>query len=221
MSHSDDDGLVLPPKLAPAHVVVLPMYRNEEERGQVLPYCESLQAELKAQTYNGEAVRVRIDDRDLRGGEKKWQWIKRGVPLLAEIGPRDVAGEGAFVARRDTGPKGRPFPRAEFVATIATQLAELQQVIYDRAIAARQEATRQIDRWDEFVEFFTPKHRELPEIHGGLAYAYFVDGPEMEARLKELKVTARCVPLERDDEPGVCIFTGQPSDRRAVFAKAY
>src|SRR5690606_1365759 len=112
MTHADDDGMVIPPKLAPAHVVILPIYKNDEERATVLEYCESLKTELAQQSYDGAAVRVRIDDRDLRGGEKKWQWVKRGVPLRVEVGPRDVAGGGAFVARRDQGTKGTGTPRA-------------------------------------------------------------------------------------------------------------
>ncbi|GAG26559.1 unnamed protein product, partial [marine sediment metagenome] len=90
MTHGDDDGLVVPPRLAPAHAVILPIYRNDEERAKVLPYCESLKQQLTDLRYHDEPVRVRMDDRDLRGGEKKWQWIKRGVPVRVEVGPRDV-----------------------------------------------------------------------------------------------------------------------------------
>jgi prolyl-tRNA synthetase len=221
MSHSDDDGLVLPPKLAPAHDVVLPIYRNDEEKTEVLPYCESLKNELAAQTYDDGPVRVRLDDRDLRGGDKKWQWVKRGVPIRVEIGPRDVAGGGAFVGRRDVAGKGQGTPRGELVANIAKTLAEIQQSLFDAAAKSRREATVKIDSLQEFEAFFTPKDQERPEIHGGLAYSHFVDSPEMDAKLKELKASVRCVPLEGDDEPGRCIFTGQPSSRRGVFAKAY
>jgi prolyl-tRNA synthetase len=221
MTHADDDGLVLPPKLAPAHVVIMPIYRSDEENAQVLPYCESLEKELSAQSYAGEAVRVRIDARDLRGGEKKWQWVKRGVPLRVEVGPRDVAGGGAFVARRDVGGKGEPMARNELVANIGHILDEIQLGLLERAKKLRQDATVQIDCLKEFESFFTPKNAEQPEIHGGLAYCHFVESPEMDEKLKALKVTVRCVPLEGDEEPGRCIFTGQPSKRRGVFAKSY
>ncbi len=107
MTHADDDGMVVPPKLAPAHVAILPIYKSDEERAEVLPYCESLKAELEGQSYDGVRVRVKLDDRDIRGGDKKWQWVKRGVPIRVEIGPRDVAGCGAFVSRRDIGGKGQ------------------------------------------------------------------------------------------------------------------
>ncbi|MEN0110167.1 MAG: proline--tRNA ligase [Planctomycetota bacterium] len=218
MTHSDDDGLVLPPKLAPAHAAVLPIYKSDDERAEVLAYCESLKAELEAQRYEGEPVRVRIDDRDLRGGEKKWQWVKRGVPLRIEVGPRDVAGGGAFVSRRDIGGKGQGTPRAELVAGVAETLAEVQRTLFDRARTARDEASTVIDTLADFEAFFADGEP------GGLAYAHFTDGPEMEAKCKELKVTPRCVPLEPllgDDGPGECLFTGGKSERRAVFARAY
>jgi prolyl-tRNA synthetase len=221
MTHADDDGLVLPPRLAPAHAVILPIYRNDDERAEVLPYCEQLKADLAARQYDGEPVRVRIDDRDLRGGEKKWQWVKRGVPLRIEVGPRDVGNDGAFVARRDVGGKGKPTPRSEIVESIAQTLSEIQQTLFDRAAAAREAVTTSIDALGEFEEFFTPKNAERPEIHGGLAYCHFVDSDEMEKKLAALKVTVRCIPQDGPEEPGKCLFTGQPSTRRGVFAKAY
>ena len=115
MTHSDDDGLVLPPKLAPAHVVILPIYRNDEEKSEVMPYCATLERELASQLFAGEPIRVRIDNRDMRGGDKKWQWVKRGVPIRIEIGPRDVAGGKISFGRRDVTGKLES-PRAEFVA---------------------------------------------------------------------------------------------------------
>ncbi len=221
MTHSDDNGLVLPPKLAPAHVIILPIYRNDEERAKVMPYCESLKQQLGEQQYDGEPVRVRLDDRDLRGGEKKWQWVKRGVPLRVDIGPRDVESGGVFVGRRDRDEKGQGMPRDAFLAQVPAMLAEMQQTLFHRAEAAREAVTVEIDDLAEFEKFFTPKNVERPEAHGGLAYSHFIDGPVMEAALKKLKVTARCVPVDGDRKPGKCIFTGEPSERRALFAKAY
>lgn len=231
MIHSDDNGLVLPPKLAPAQVVILPIYRNDEERVKVLAYCDVLKGQLTAEQFDGAPVSVRLDDRDLRGGEKKWQWVKRGVPLRVEVGPRDVAEGGVFVHRRVGtseqggsglgGGKGESIPREQFVARVPALLAEMQQTLFDRAATARDAVTVKIDDWAEFERFFIPSNPEQSEAHGGLAYCHFVDGPEMEAKLKALKVTARCVPFAGEEEPGTCIFTGQPSPRRALFAKAY
>jgi prolyl-tRNA synthetase len=220
MTHGDDDGLVLPPKLAPAHVVIMPIYRSDDEKGEVLQYCAKLELELASQTYAGEPIRVRIDNRDIRGGDKKWQWVKRGVPLRIEIGPRDVAGGKISFARRDVSGKLES-PRAEFVALVPKMLDEIQHGLLQRALKRREEATVEMDNLKDFVAYFTPASEERAEIHGGLAYAHFVESPEMDEKLKELKVTIRCVPLNGEGEAGKCIFTGQASTRRGVFAKAY
>ncbi|QDU87488.1 Proline--tRNA ligase [Pirellulimonas nuda] len=215
MTHADDDGLVLPPKLAPAHVVVLPMYKSDEERAEVLKYVGELKSGLEAQQYDGEPVRVRIDDRDLRGGDKKWQWVRRGVPLRVEIGPRDLA-DGAFpVSRRDSSERGPKMSAAQFIEAAPGLLAEIQQSLFDRANAERQAATQTIDSLKDFDAFFAEG------APGGLAYCHFTDGPEMEAHCKALKVTPRCVPIDGEAEAGKCIFSGAPSEKRALFARAY
>jgi prolyl-tRNA synthetase len=220
MTHSDDDGLVLPPKLAPAHVVIMPIYRSDDERSEVMPYCATLERELTSQMFAGEPIRVRIDNRDMRGGDKKWQWVKRGVPIRIEIGPRDVAGGKISFGRRDVAGKLES-ARAEFVAQVPKMLDEIQHGLLQRAMKLREEATVRIDSLKEFEEYFTPKNEERPEIHGGLAYSHFVESSEMDEKLKALKVTVRCVPLAGESEPGKCIFTGQPSERRGLFAKSY
>jgi prolyl-tRNA synthetase len=219
MTHADDDGLILPPKLAPAHVVVMPIAKTDEDRGMVMEYCEALRTELSAQTYEDEPLRVRVDGRDSR--DRKWQWIKRGVPIRLEIGPRDITENSLMPARRDSSDKPAKMPRNEFVANIAKLLGEIQNSLYRRAEALRDEATVRIDTLAEFEKFFTPKNAADPEIHGGLAYAHFVDSPEMNEKLKDLKVTIRCIPIDAPDEPGKCIFTGKPSTKRGLFAKAY
>jgi prolyl-tRNA synthetase len=119
MTHSDDNGLVLPPRLAPKHIVVLPIYRNEEQRSLVLAYCESLKRELEVQGFACSKIRVMVDDRDIPGGEKTWQYIKRGVPLRVEIGPREVTSESISFSRRDREPKERiSVARNEFIGTV-------------------------------------------------------------------------------------------------------
>ncbi len=220
MTHSDDDGLIVPPKLAPRHVVVLPIYRNDDERADVLAYCDSLKQELEAQSFAGQPIRVQLDDRDLRGGEKNWQWIKRGVPLRCEVGPKDIAKNGVFVGRRDTGTK-TPRDRAEFVATIGEALQASQDGLFQKALAQREENSRVIENLDEFREYFTPSNQEKPEIHGGFADCFFTETPEIDKLLKDLKVTIRCLPLDQETASGKCIFTGQPTTQRAIFAKAY
>ena len=220
MTHGDDNGLVLPPRLAPAQVVVLPIYRNDDERAEVLQYVDELVAELKQQTFACEPVRVKVDDRDLRGGDKAWQHIKKGVPIRCEVGPRDIADRKVFVGRRDTMAKAG-MDRDEFVATIGDTLAEFQQNLFQRSLDHRESNTRKIDSLEEFREYFTPQNPDKPEIHGGFADCPMADVPEVEQFLKDLKVTTRCMPLEQEETPDKCLFTGQPTTKRAIFAKAY
>ena len=177
--------------------------------------------ELEQQSYDGQPIRVRIDARDIRGGEKNWQHVKKGVPIRVQIGSRDIQSDSVFAARRDVAGKGTGIPRAEFVANISQTLGEIQQGLFDRALQARMDATRDIDTFEEFEAWFTPQDKDKPETHGGFARCHFIDGPEMEARLKPLKVTPRCIPLEDNEEPGTCIFTGQPATKKAIFAKSY
>jgi prolyl-tRNA synthetase len=220
MTHSDDDGLILPPKLAPKHVVLLPIYRNDQQRSDVLAYCNSLAQELNSVTFSGGAVRAWVDDRDLRGGEKNWQHVKRGVPLRVEIGPRDLSKGAAFVARRDTGEK-RSIGRDELVQRVGSLLDEMQEGLYQRALRLQTDNTRRIDDREEFREYFTPRNEQEPEIHGGFALCHWSEQAENDPLLKDLKVTIRCVPLDAERESGRCIVTGAPSTCRAVFAKAY
>jgi prolyl-tRNA synthetase len=226
MTHADDDGMVCPPRLAPAHVVILPVTPKPDDRQRVLDYCRALRAELAAQSYAGGRVRVILDERDLRGGEKAWQWVKKGVPIRLEIGPRDLEKDAVFMARRDRGVKDKVgVGRAEIVATIGALLDEIQAGLLGRARAFRQEHTRQIDTKDEFYAYFAeparPSDNAPTPIHGGFAMTHFGGDPALEAQIKDdLGVTVRCIPLD-PGEPGTCPFTGRPSAKRVVWAKAY
>jgi prolyl-tRNA synthetase len=225
MTHSDDDGLVLPPRLAPTHVVIVPIFRSDDERRRVLDYCRALAEELRAQRYAEEPVAVHIDEREERGGEKVWHWVRKGVPVRLEIGPRDIEKDAVFVGRRDRAPKDKEsITRTEFVTTIAATLSSIQEGLYARAQAFREAHTRVIDDRDEFYAFFTTeREREgVPTpIHGGFALTHFSGEVDLEKKIKEdLSVTVRCIPLEQG-EPGVCPFTHKPSQQRVVWAKAY
>ena len=225
MSHSDDDGLVLPPRIAPEHAVILPIHRSDDERSAVMACCERLRQELFERSYAGEPVRATIDARDMRGGEKTWQHVKKGVPLRVEIGPRDLAAGVVSVSRRDRGPKERQsIPLAEFVATAPKLLEEMQQGMFDRAKTFRDDHSVRLGSFKEVEAFFTPpaaKAGKAEGIHGGFAHVHVADDPAVAAALDPLKVTVRCIPLDGDDEPGACIVTGLPVARRSVIAKAY
>jgi prolyl-tRNA synthetase len=222
MTHADDDGLVVPPRIAPSHVVILPIYRDDEGRDKVLAYVEQLRAALVEQRYHGAPIRVEVDDRDLRGGEKNWSWIKRGIPLRVEVGPRDVDGDAVVYSRRDQGTRDKQsVGRSELVERIADILGEMQDNLLARAKAFRAEHTQKIDSYDDFVAFFTPKNKKKPEPHGGFALAHWSGDAEAEDKAKAMKVTIRCIPLDAEEEEGTCVLTGKPSKRRVVFAKSY
>ena len=225
MTHGDDDGLILPPKLAPAHVAIIPIFRSEEDKTKVLEYCRAVGRELRAQSYAGRSLQVIVDERDERGGDKVWHWIKKGVPLRLEIGPRDIEKDSLFVARRDQGPKDKQsIPRTEFVAKVADTLQAIHDALLSRAREYRAQHTQRIDSREEFYRFFTPERVEdnaPTPIHGGFALTHFSGEVELEKKIRdELSVTVRCIPLEQG-EPGVCPFTGKPSSQRVVWAKSY
>ena len=223
MTHSDDDGLVLPPRVAPAHVAIMPVLHKAESVESVLNFCQKLSDDLRQQRYHGRSVQVEIDDRDMRGGDKAWSWIKKGVPLRVEVGPRDIASDSVFVARRDKPHKEKTaVKRGEFVASIVQTLDEIQSNLLQRARGFREANTRSIDSMDDFEAFFTPLNAEEPEIHGGFALAHWSGDPAVEAQVKDkLGVTIRCVPIGEKPESGCCVFSGKPSTQRVVWAKSY
>lgn len=214
MVHSDDDGLVLPPKIAPQHIIILPIYHDIKDRARVLEYCQNLQKELTAKTYHHELLRVQIDDRDLRGGEKNWQWIKKGVPIRLEIGPRDIESDSVFMACRNFSLKEKQsVKRTEFVATINEKLEAIQNDLFTRAKQFQKNNTKEINSLEEFNEFF--------KADGGFASCYAIDDVAIEKFLKPLKVSPRCIPMSQGNKEGKCIFTGKAVNHKTVFAKAY
>lgn len=219
MAHADDDGLILPPRIAPNHIVIIPIIPQEDQRPAVMDAVHALAAGLRRQSFHEDPVSVRIDDRDLNGGVKNWEWIKKGVPIRVEIGPRDLEkGTIAFV-RRDQGPKQKSFVEpAELISQAPGILQEIQDGLYERALAFREEHSVKIDTKESFYDFF--ENESLP---GGFALAHWAGSNADEDQLKkDLQVTIRCIPL--DDvfaEEGTCFFTGKPSRRRLVFAKSY
>jgi prolyl-tRNA synthetase len=222
MTHADDDGMVVPPRIAPAHVAILPIFRDDSAKAAVMEHVDRIAARLREQRFGDRQVEVEVDTRDLRGGEKNWSWIKRGVPIRIEVGPRDVEAGGAMFVRRDQGIRDKQSATVdELVAKVPIVLGEIQDALFERARAHRAEHTREIDDWDEFVDYFTPENKNQPEPHGGFAMAHWCGEAEVEEKIKEMKVTIRSTPLDGDATPGRCIMTGKPSARRVLFAKAY
>lgn len=222
MIHSDDDGLVLPPRVASAHVALMPIWRKDDEKAAVMEHVERLAKALRSQRYHDRPVQVEIDSRDI-GGARGWDWIRKGIPIRAEIGPRDIEKGTVFAGRRDRPAKDRrAIPQDRFVAQLTQTLDEIQQQLYDNALAFREAHTEAIDDRNRFIDYFTPADTEKPEIHGGFALSHWCGEDACEERIKEeLTVTIRCIPLDAAAETGTCVFCGQPSSRRVVFAKAY
>ncbi len=208
MTHSDDNGLVLPPKLAPIQVVIVPIYRGEEELDAISVVAKQLVADLRAQ-----GVRVKYDDRDTyKPGWKFNEYELKGVPVRIAIGPRDLANGVVELARRDTLTK-ESVPIEGLAASMNARLAEIQQSLYDRALAHREANMHVVNTWEEF---------EAALDQGGFVSAHWDGTPETEERIKELtKATIRCIPLNNPLEAGSCVLTGAPSVQRVLFARAY
>lgn len=209
MGHGDDAGLVLPPKLAPIQVVMVPIYKKDDERTAVLEACNKLKASLADQD-----VRVHVDDRThQRPGFKFAEWELKGVPVRIELGPRDLASGEVRVGFRHSGEKRQE--KMEAVTANAKQwLDEAQQGLLQRALDYRNENTTEVNSYDEF--------KERLAAPGGYLSAHWDGTTETEERIqRETKASIRCVPLTEDNEGGECVFSGKPSKRRVLFAKAY
>src|SRR5713226_6495610 len=222
MAHGDDDGVILPPRVAPTQIVILPITPKEDTRARVLEACDALALQLRGKHFADSPIEVEVDRRDLGGGVKNWEWIKKGVPIRVEIGPRDLEKNSVEVSRRDQLIKAKEsMSIQEFAAQASEMLMSIQKNLYERAQKFQEQNTRVIEFKREFYEFFTAKSTAKPEIHGGFALAHWNGSREVEEQIKnDLKVTIRVIPFG-DAEPGKCIFTGEPSARRVVWAKSY
>jgi len=207
MTHSDDQGLVLPPKLAPIQIVIVPIYRKDDEKAKVLEAARRLSEQLK------EKFTVKLDDREMFSpGWKFNEWEMRGVPLRVEIGPRDVAANAVVLARRDNREK-KSVPQGEIIEAASKLLDEIQRSLFERALQFREENSRRIDGYDEFKEFMEG---------GGFAWCHWCGSEDCEVSVQEeTSATIRGIPLDGEKEEGKCIYCGKPSQMRVVFAKAY
>lgn len=223
MTHSDDDGLVLPPKIASAHVVIIPIIHKEETRAEVMGCCHSLAGELRHVLFDGKPLTVIVDERDIRSGEKTWGWIKKGIPVRIEVGPRDIANDAFPLTRRDKPHKeATSLSRGHLMARISDILEEIQNNLYEKALSFRNSHIHKIDNKDDFYAFFTSKNKEQPEIHGGFASAHWSGEASVEEQIKnDLGVTIRCIPLDDEAEEGACVITGKKSQQRVIYAKSY
>jgi prolyl-tRNA synthetase len=210
MTHGDDQGLILPPRLAPIQAVIIPIFKSVPETTAVMECVRRVEAELKA-----AGVRVKVDDRtEVTPGFKFNDWEMRGVPLRIEIGPKDIEKNTVALARRDKpGREGKSFiPQAQLAVRVADLLVEIQHALLERATSFR----------DSHI--FDPRdYAELVEVvQNGWAYSYWCESPECETRVKEdTKATTRCIPLNQEKGTGKCIVCGKAAKHKVYFARAY
>jgi prolyl-tRNA synthetase len=209
MAHSDDDGLVLPPKLAPIHVVIVPIFRNDDELNRISEKVNELSSTLRKQGYA-----VKFDNRDnFKPGFKFAEWELKGVPVRIAIGPRDLDNGTVEVARRDTKEK-QVMKMDDVIVSVPKLLDDIQHNIYQKALSFRNNLITPVDSYDEF--------KKVLEEKGGFVSAHWDETMETEASIKEeTKATIRCIPLDAKEEAGKCIYSGKPSSRRVLFAVAY
>ncbi len=222
MTHSDDAGFVAPPKLAPIHVVVVPIHKTDDERSAVLESANRVVDELR-----GDGLTVELDDREgIKPGAKYYEWERKGVPVRIELGPRDLEQQSVMIKRRISGvdergrPKKEKLPMQDIGISIGTVLDEFQTALFDAAKERLDTGTTFVDTWDEFREVFADQDSKF-------VYAHWDGTTETELAIKnETKVSIRCLPYPEDapdgvSEAGTCIKTGKPSAQRVLFAKAY
>ncbi len=220
MTHGDDDGVVIPPKLAPIHVVVVPIWKNDAEKTRVLEAAAKIAAELR-----DDGLSVRLDDREgVKPGAKYYEWERKGVPVRIELGPRDLDSNTVMIKRRiaPVGPDGRAkketLKREGLGVQIGTILDEFQKFLFARAQALRETNTVSVDGWADFEGVFADQGSKF-------VWAHWDGATQTELAIKEAtRATIRCIPLPGqgpDAEPGKCVKTGKPSAQRVLFSKNY
>lgn len=216
MCHSDDNGLKLPPKLAPLHVVIIPFVKKNQDNQALLDYTNELASKLKQQNFNNENIRVEIDDSDYSFGEKSWKWIKKGVPLKVEIGAREIENNQLSIVRRDQDLKEKLSLSADdFISQVSSLLDDIQDNMFNEAKSFLDANSFTAKNKDEFYSHFE-------NDKSAFVTAFYSENLETEKKLKaDLKVTARCIELKNDNETGKCIFTGADNAKLTVFAKSY
>ena len=209
MAHSDNNGLVLPPNLAPIQVVIIPIPKGDDSAAKLKEAALGIKVKLEAM-----GVSVKFDDRDnQKPGWKFAEYELKGVPVRIALGMRDLENGTIEIARRDTLTK-ETIAMASVETVVPALLKEIQTNIFDKALKFRQENTHYVNTWDEFIDII--------ENRGGFVMAHFDGTAETEEKIKDLtKATVRCIPLDSPDEEGKCILTGKPSGRRVLFARAY
>ena len=228
MTHADDDGMVVPPRIAPYQVVIVPVIKNPEDEGKIMDYIAKLQAALKAKAPFGEKIRIKVDKRDRKSVDKFWEWTKKGAPVICEIGMRDVDGGKVMVKERLklNTPEGKQILSVEeFENSIVARLENIQSEMFDRAKNRIMSNIRtDITSPEEFRNYFGQANEWIAD--GKAGKVAFVRGkwcadPQTEEILKEMKITIRCIPFDQSNSEGVCLLTGKPATMDVIYARSY
>ena len=208
MAHGDDKGLILPPKVAPYQVVIIPISRKEEDRIAIMAKVDQIAADLR-----GNDIRVKVDDNPAQSpGWKFNQYEMQGVPVRMEIGPKDLEKGHVVLARRDTGKKDFVL-MDQITKTIVDLMPQMQKDIFDKALAFREANTKVVSNYEEF---------KAAIADGNFVKAHWAGDGEMEAKIqKETKATVRVIPFEQNDGAGTCFYSGKPAEKIAIFGKSY
>lgn len=216
MAHSDDDGLVLPPRVAPQQIVIIPITPKEESRDAIIDACNALAVTLRGQTFHHEALRVHVDTRELGGGQKKWDWVKKGVPLRVEIGPRDLESHKVSLSRRDSSAKGELLDKEAFIQNVQELLDSVHQNLLSKALELRESETRECKDLAAFEQHWKS------ENPGWLLTPWSGSREQEEELSKKHKVSVRCLPQDLGEVPiAPCLITGKPTTTRALWGRSY
>jgi len=211
MTHSDDDGLIIPPKIASTKVVIIPIFNNDKEKSETIEFSEAISRRLQEKINK---LQIKIDFREnIRPADKFFHWIQNGVPLRIEVGPRDVKNQSVMIARRDLREKNA-VALEKVTQHVVELLEEIQKNLFNRALEYRSAKTHSVKNYDEF--------KEIIANEGGFIYAHWDGSREVEEQIKlETKATIRCIPLNGASESGKCIVSGAPSSKKVLFAISY
>ena len=230
MTHADDEGMVVPPRIAPYQVVLIPVIKKPEDEAEVMAYIEKIRQDLLRKAPFGEKIRIKLDKRDRASVDKFWEWTRKGAPVICEIGKRDVDGNKIMVKERIkiNTPEGKQIvDRDEFVNSIETRIENIQKQMFEAA-KARLEANIRTDitTQDEFKAYFANANEWIAD--GAAGKVAFVRGgwsndPDSEALLKEMKITIRAIPFDQPSDMSgkTCLLTGKPAVMEVIYARSY
>lgn len=228
MSHADDEGMVVPPRIAPYQIIFIPLIKKNDDAAKIMAYIENIQAQLKNKTAFGERLRTKIDSRDKSSVDKVWEWVRKGAPMVCEIGARDIENGGLMVKERIFfgQPEGKKILKTEeFAATVSERLEFLQHEMFKRAKERLEQNIRtDIKTPEEFAAYFASGNEWIED--GKQGKVAFVRGkwcaePATEELLKAMKITIRCIPFDQSGTTGKCLLTGKDATLDVIYARSY